>query len=54
MLYGDLFVANVSIDCICQRSYIGKALLVRQGARSALWHRVQWLFYEYCDHKERE
>ena len=54
MLYGDLFVANVSIDCICLRPYIGKALLVRQGARSALWRRVQWLFYEYCDHKQRE
>ena len=54
MLYGDLFVANVSIDCICQRRYIDTALLVRRIARSALWRRFQWLIYKYCGHKQRE
>jgi|LXNH01.1.fsa_nt_gb hypothetical protein len=59
MLYGDLFVANASMTdvasaCIHQRCYIGRALLVRKNARSARWHRVQWLFYEYRDDKQRE
>ena len=54
MLYGDLFVANVSIGSICQRRYIDNALLVRHVATSVLWRRAQWLFYEYCDHKQRE